>query len=171
MNRVALTFFAAISMCGSVPALSACPIVNATYSGDDGATATFRQVARQGLWVSDLALGVRGATGHPIHWFLFDQGSARYINLISTTDVTRKGWMPPSADGGERPLGDTHFIAVARSLAVILRVPTSRDSAPEYLLLPDLPEVLAHRASPPEDMGLFFFKLAHCGGRRPQSSQ
>jgi hypothetical protein len=56
-----------------------------------------------------------------------------------------------------------HFISAARSLAVILRVPTSRDTAPEYLLLPDLPEILAHRASPPENVGLFFFKLTHCG--------
>jgi len=39
----------------------------------------------------------------------------------------------------------------------------SGDTAPLYLYLPDLSEVLAHRADPPENIGLFFFKLANCG--------
>lgn len=163
LRRIMGAVTTAVALNAGVPAVAACPIVGSRYTGEHGAVATFRNVGRRTGWVSDLALGIQGGQGLPTHWFLFDRGSARYINLISTTDVTRKGWAPPSPDGGERPLGDMHFISATRSLAVTPTVPTSRDAAPSYLMLPDLPEVLARRATPPEDIRLFFFKLAHCG--------
>jgi hypothetical protein len=147
----------------ATPANAACPIANSSFAGPRDALATFRYIGRRSGWVSDLALGVRAAKGHATHWFLFDRGAARYVNLISTTDVTRKDWKPPSPDGGSRPLGEMHFLAATRDLHLLGDVPSSRDAAPSYLLLPDLPEVLAHRGQPPENIELFFFKLAHCG--------
>jgi hypothetical protein len=145
-------------------ATAACPITGATYSTPSGARAEFRSVGSIG-WMSDLAIGVRSGTNRPTHWFLFDRGSARYINLISTTDVTRAGWRPPSADGGVRPLGETHFVAASRDLVVSEEVPTSHTAVPYYLFFPDLPELLAHSPIPPEDMTQAIFKLARCGHR------
>jgi hypothetical protein len=156
-------FLIAAYISASAPALSACPIVDSSFSGDRGAFATFRSVGRRPGWPSDIALGVRAGRGMPMHWFLFDRGSARYINLISTGDVSKKGWTPPSSDGGYRPLGEMHFVSATKTLVVSERIPTSQDAAPTYLLLPDLPEVLTRRATPPEDIHLFFFRLRHCG--------
>jgi hypothetical protein len=162
-----MTLLVVSSLVGTaVPGKAACPIVNSSFAGPQGALATFRYIGRRAGWFSDLALGIRAAKGHLTHWFLFDRGAARYVNLISTTEVTRKDWKPPSPDGGNRPLGEMRFVAATRDLRILGVVPNSRDTAPVFLLLPDLPEVLAHRAQPPENVGLFFFKLAHCGKYR-----
>ena len=166
IRRFVMSIFVAASLGSAAPAFATCPIAGSSFAGPRGAVAIFRYVGRYSGWPSDIALGVRSGQGRPTHWFLFDRGAARYINLISTTDVTSRNWKPPTPDGGERPLGDMHFVSTTASLAVVHGIPNSRDAAPSRLFLPDLPEVLAHRASPPEDVQLFFFKLVRCGGSR-----
>jgi hypothetical protein len=66
----------------------------------------------------DLALMLTPSAGLA-YWFLFDEGSARYINLISTTDVTLKGWEPPMDAKGGRPLGEMHYFVLAIPLLLI----------------------------------------------------
>ena len=163
LYMVGLAFFGLTTTAKS--SSTTCAIEGSSFTGPDGAVAVFRYIGRHNGWKSDLALGVRAGRRNPFHWFLFDRGSARYINLISTTDVGRPGWSPPSPDGGPRPLGEMHFVAATSTLAVTSALPTSGASAPHYLLLPDLPEVLAHRANPPENVPLYFLKLARCGKR------
>jgi hypothetical protein len=99
---------------------------------------------------------------------MFDQGSARYVNLISTFDVTKPGWHPPGPDGpaSERPYGHMHYLSADQGLTFSLDFPTQRKPVlPMYILLPDLPELMWYGTPPMEREGapLAFFKLQPCG--------
>jgi hypothetical protein len=164
-----LAFFLwlAVSMAvgpGSAGALpESCPMEKAQYRSMDSQdiTAELRTIGDHPGWPSDLALEIH-TPAHETYWFLFDRGAARYINLISTTDVTQSGWAPPSHDGGKRPLGDMHYVAADSRLRIDQMVPDAGDEAPFYILLPDFPEILAHRASPAESVSLSFLRFAAC---------
>jgi hypothetical protein len=147
---------------------ASCPIGRATYTARDGAglTASFHDIGKRLGWLSPLALGVQSARTRRTFWFLFDRGAARRINLISTGDVTQAGWRPPLPDGGMRPLGEMPYLAANADLAFDEHVPTAASPAPKYILLPELPEALAHRASPPESVKLAFFQYEGCRHRR-----
>lgn len=140
-----------------------CPIEKAQYRSLDGQaiTAEFRAIGDHRGWPSDLALEIH-TPAHETYWFLYDRGAARYITLISTTDVTQPGWAPPPHDGGERPLGEMHYIAADSRLRIDQTLPDAGDQAPFYILLPDFPEILAHRASPAESVSLSFLGLVDC---------
>jgi hypothetical protein len=143
--------------------IAECPLVQARYAASDNqVTARFHAIGRRPGWRSDVALGVRSAPGRPEHWFLFDRGAARRINLISTTDVTKRGWQPPSPDGGARPLGEMTYLAADARKAVIAALPTSASPAPRLIVLPELPEVLARRASPAEDATQPILSFVRC---------
>jgi len=156
-------------MIGSSPlavAGSACATGHARYDlmGAPGFTAGFVAQAPRRGWLTDAALFVHSAASGKTFWFLFDQGSARYVNLISTTDVTVPGWAPPSPDGGERPLRDMHYLAADSGLRFDAVPPRATAVAPTYILLPDLSETLwyGQKDGAKEAAPTAFFKLTAC---------
>lgn len=144
-----------------------CRITDARYEmiGNRDVSAGFKLIKLPDGWASDLALFIKTPRGQT-YWFLFDVGTARYINLISTTNVEEASWTPPSADGGQRPLSEMHFLAANKALLVAPSIPKSHDQAPDYILLPDLSEVLAYRAEPRENIPTGFFSVTRCQTRR-----
>jgi hypothetical protein len=149
-------------------AAPACSVAKAHYvsMADPRWTAGFAPITKNRDWISDVAFFVRSAESRRTYWFMFDQGSARYVNLISTFDVTRPGWHPPGPDGpaSERPYGEMHYLSADADLKFSLDVPFQKTSAPTYILLPDLPEWGWYRTPPMEREGapLAFFKLQSC---------
>ncbi len=142
-----------------------CTIDHARYvlRGAPDYSAGFHVIGDYETLISDLALFVRsGKTGRTF-WFFFDQGSGRYIYLHSTTDVLAPGWQPPDPDGGDRPLGQMHYMAADADLSFSLVLPQSGQPAPTYILLPDLPDVMWYRVrEPQESVPLAFFELSDC---------
>jgi hypothetical protein len=110
--------------------------------------AGFKNVGHHHDWQSDLAFFVHSEKTGKSYWFLPDSGSAHYINLISTSDVTAPDWAPPDPDGGNRPLGSMHYFAFDKKLIGIEGIPQSISSAPDKLFLPDLSEIMWYRTDP-----------------------
>jgi hypothetical protein len=165
---IAASVFGLALSVASLPAGQPCRVEDATYtlSADPAFTAGFRSRPPIAGWLTDVFFYVRSAKSGRTYWFMFDEGSARYVTLISTTDVTRPDWRPPSPDGGPRPLGDMTYIAADRQLRFQQReIPKRRDVAPYYVLLPDLPEKLWY-AMPlewgREGVPMGFFKQSGC---------
>ncbi len=150
----------------SADAPTGCKTATARYEmmGAPGFTAGFLPQAEHQGWQTDTAFFVRSAASGKSFWFLFDRGSARYINMISTTDVTAPGWAPPSPDGGVRPLGEMHYLAADRALTFDPELPRQDAPAPTYVLLPDLAQTLWHgqRNGAKEEAPTAFFKLVSC---------
>lgn len=149
----------------TAPEGGACKAASAQYqstgSAGDRAELRFAKVQAPGF-KSDLALGVRSAATKDFHWFLFDRGSARYLNLISTTDIKQPNWTAPTPDGGKRPLGEMHYIGLDSSLAQIDQIPDSGATAPNYIVLPDVQEVFVRRGDLLENVSSTTFKLTGC---------
>ncbi|MDE1146891.1 MAG: hypothetical protein PW843_09755 [Azospirillaceae bacterium] len=175
MKVRALCLIVALAACsapGQSPAaatIDECPITDTLYTmrGRPDVTAGFRDVGQHREWAGTLAFHVTSARSGRSYWFLFDQGSAHAVNLISTTDVVAPGWQPPNADGGVRPLGEQHFLAADGDLTFAAALPKTGAKAPRYILLPDLSEVMAHKADPREDVPTAFFEATGCG-RQPR---
>lgn len=152
----------ALAFAGTAAASEAaiCPVERSHYgsTADPAWSAGFKAIGKKKGWISDLAFYVRSAKTKHTYWFLFDAGSARYVNLISTFDVTKPGWHPPGADGpsSERPLGEMHYLGADKDLGFSLAIPAQSKPAPAYILLPDLPEVMWYKAATRENAPLFF---------------
>lgn len=149
------------------PSLPAnCTTAHARYEmmGAPGFTAGFRPEPKRPGWLTDVAFFVRSDQSKKTFWFLFDVGTARYINLISTTDATAPDWAPPPPDGGARPLGEMHFMAADAALKFSLDLPRQSAAAPVYILLPDLSEKLRYgqKGLDQEEAPTAFFKLTGC---------
>ncbi len=163
-----LGFFLALGSPGlaSADASASCKTAHARYAmmGAPGFTAGFRPQPRHEGWQSDAAFFIHSDQSRKTFWFLFDGGTARYINLISTTDVTVPGWSPPPPEGGVRPLGSMHYMAADADLKFSLEIPRQATPAPTYVLLPDLSEKLRYGQAGPdqEDAPVAFFKLVGC---------
>ena len=147
-------------------AKTGCPTERARYElmGSPGFTAGFLPQARRPGWLTDVAFFVRSSQSGKTFWFLFDRGSAQYINMISTTDVTTPGWAPPDPDGGVRPLDEMHYLAADKALKFDPDLPSQGAPAPAYVLLPDLAENLRHgqKSGAGEHAPTEFFKLVGC---------
>ena len=131
----------------SVPVLAACPAERARYAarGAPLVTAGFHTLPRRTSFVSDLAFYVHNAaTGHTF-WFGFDTGSASRVSLISTTDVTAKGWRP-AQDGypveAVGPLGDLQYLSAGPDMEFGLDVPRRGTYAPAFIVLPEFAEAV-----------------------------
>ena len=129
-------------------------------------TAHFAPVDTGSDWPSRLAFRIHlGATGRT-YWFLpWNGGTDGRQHLASTTDVDRPGWMPPSPDGGPRPIGDTDYIATDASYGVLSSVPQRGAQAPAHILLPNLGDALWHQPTlldPRETAPKQFFDLIGC---------
>lgn len=141
-----------------------CDIEHTSYAmaGRPDVEAGFRRVPKARGWISDLAFYVKAGPEGPKSWFLFDQGSSRYVSLISTEDVTKAQWHPPEGDKGPRPLGSMHFLSSADTRTWSISVPDSRSKAPKFILLPDLSEVLWYRANPRADVPTAVLEAKGC---------
>lgn len=115
------------------------------------------------VFLSDMAAHIENTGSKASFWFLFDAGSARYINLISTTNVLQKNWEPPDPDGGKRPLGEMHVFFWDSDMKVMETVPQAESPAPRVVFIPDLSEVLTFRAPVRYDLQAGMFKLDYCG--------
>lgn len=160
--------FAAIAfaLVGASPATQDCPTERARYElmGAPSFTAGFRPEPKRPGWLTDVSFFVRSAGSGKTFWFLFDAGTARYVNMISTTDLTAPGWVPPDPDGGVRPLDDMHYLAADAALTFDPNLPRQGAPAPAYVLLPDLSEKLwyGQRDGAKEGVATAFFKLKGC---------
>jgi len=142
----------------------ACPVEQAHYvmDGQPGVEAGFRPVGRYKGWISDVAFFVR--TPARTDYFLFDQGSAPYVSLISTTDVTEVGWAPPDPDGGVRPLGGMTYYSLHADRSFYQNViPKAGEEAPAQIFLPDLAEIMWYRGEPRQSVPHAFLTLVQCG--------
>jgi hypothetical protein len=150
----------------SAAAPTNCKAAGARYEmmGAPGLTAGFRPMASHTGWLTDVAFFVHSDHSKKTFWFLFDAGTARYINLISTTDVTQTSWTPPPPDGGDRALGEMHYMAADAALKFSLELPRQTTTPPAYILLPDLSEKLRYgqAGGDREDVPVAFFKLKGC---------
>lgn len=154
-----------IALPGMAAAATPCRVENAQYRLDlgSGFTAGFKKVGHYDGWVSDLALYVRSDATGAKYWFLFDEGAAPRVTLISTTDVETSGWSPPDPDGGERPLSETLYLqADAHDHFAENGPPQGGQVAPDKLLLPDLPAVIRGALTPEEAIGHGFFQYKAC---------
>src|SRR4051812_48175499 len=91
--------------------------------------------------VSDLALRVRDerSTKDVVYYF-FDEGSAPFITLISTTDVRQRGWhIDP--DGGIRPHGTASFVGLHTNGRIEQSAPWSGQWAAPIIIIPELGQV------------------------------
>lgn len=144
-----------------------CPIERAHYTSSEGGSSNselyFSKIDKKTTFASDLALGIKSEPGKKPYWFLYDRGSARYINLISTTDVKMPSWVPPSPDGGTRPLGEMHYIAIDKNLQQIQSIPTSKSNAPELIVLPDVQEIFYYKTADHANVASVVFKFSYCG--------
>jgi hypothetical protein len=141
----------------------ACDIARARYHLSSLPTfeLSFVNIGKKEDWLSDLALKLTPNSGSS-YWFLFDAGSARYTNLVSTRDVTSKDWSPSTGGSGGRPLGEMHYFSWSHNFQFDERVPKSGMHAPERIFLPDLAEVMWYRASPRIDVPQGVFVLDQC---------
>jgi hypothetical protein len=102
---------------------------------------SFPDVAKQNELISDIAVRIRNLkTGQDLAWYYFDEGSAPRISLISTTDVRRSEWSP-DPDGGRRPYGSATFIGLREDGHILQTSPSSRSTAPRYIVIPELGQV------------------------------
>ena len=148
------------------PAAKTCRVEQARYAmlGHPGFTAGFQALPKGSKTLTDVAFFFQSEATNRSFWFLFDRGSARYINMISTPDnPTSKGVRAPLNDDDARPLGEMHYLPADRGLKFSLTLPAKGQTAPAYILLPDLSEAMWYRAPEPrEDVPLAIFKLSGC---------
>lgn len=134
------------------------------YSANPDIEVSFRKVGKQPDWISDLALQLKIRGSGRSYWFLFDGGSARYVNMISVEDVTAPGWTAPDGDGsrGRGTLGSMHFFAWSKKDVFFETIPKSGQPAPDTIFLPDLAETLWYRADPRVGVGHGLFVRDRC---------
>ncbi|WP_132146388.1 hypothetical protein [Luteibacter rhizovicinus] len=162
MKSLATTI--SLAFCLIATSASACDFASARYqhSADANLHASFKVLKLRPAWPTDLALDIRDEKTSTSFWFLFDAGASSYVSLISTADVTAKGWTPPSPDGGIRPLGSMHIFMWNKDMRIADTVPEAQGQAPETFFVPDLTESLRHTAKPPLQIDQGFFKLVSC---------
>lgn len=160
---VAALAIVSLGSLSSAQATEACPLNEAHYtlSSDKRITIRFVPVGKQEGWGSDVALRI-DTQGSPSYWFMFDGGSARYVNMISTTDVKAPHWTPPTGDAGPRPMGEMHYFAWSGKYDFDLAYPQAGSKPPERIFLPDLSETLWYRANPRVDVKHGVFILDGC---------
>lgn len=164
-RAVAIMATALLGSLSSVRAAETCKLPNAHYtlSSDKRFSIRFIPVGKHEDWGSDVALRI-DTKGGPSYWFMFDGGSARYVNMISTTDVKASSWIPPTGDTGTRPMGEMHYFAWSGKYAFHAEYPQSTSAAPERIFLPDLSEAMWYRANPRLDVKYGVFVLDGCKG-------
>jgi hypothetical protein len=141
-----------------------CAITQGIYTSkaESGLKLTFHKINKYRGWPSNVALEVSSLKSGNRYWFLFDTGSSVFISLISTTNITERGWSPPSHDDGKRPLGEGFYYAFNQSLDYIYSLPEAKSMAPHFIFIPQLPSMLWNKASPRERIPQAFLILSRC---------
>lgn len=119
---------------------ASCPVERARYvfRNDPSVTAYFRPVESGPDWPSRIALAVHyKKTGRTYWWLPWNGGSDSLQNVASTEDVTARGWMAPSPDGGPRPFGNRQYIVTDAAYNIADHVPVRGDPAPGHMLFPN----------------------------------
>lgn len=156
-----------LALCVVAPARAACPAERARYAarGERTITAGFHILPPRHEFISNLAFYVSNAkTGHTF-WFGFDGGSAARVALISTTDITAKGWrqaidgVPGWAAG---PLGGMPYLSAGSDMIFGLYVPHRGDPAPRFILLPDFPNAMRDSRYRNEPAPIGVYELTGC---------
>ncbi|KJV36219.1 hypothetical protein VI08_05955 [Luteibacter yeojuensis] len=76
-------------------------------------------------------------------WFLFDQGSSEYIYLLNSTRRTTPSWAGRDAPHPDGPLYKLKkYYAWDKRHKLIVDVPRSGDSAPQYIFIPELQRLI-----------------------------
>jgi hypothetical protein len=156
---------AAILVPVATSAHSRCQLEAARYAlrGEPTITAHFQDIPQAPDWLTNVALNIDFAEEGDGFWWLFDQGSARFLNMISTTDVNKPGWVPPSDTSRERgPLGETHVWFATKDYRLSYRMPKRRQTAPQHIFIPDLEDLMWHTAYPARTAPTGFFDLVSC---------
>ena len=132
------------------------------YSSNPSLSVSFTNIGKRENVLSTIALQLSDKQSGASFWFLFDAGSARYITMISTSDVRSPGWEPPT-DGSPRLLCSMHFFAWSKRMVFDENLPMAGARAPDTIFLPDLSETLWYRAEPRIGIGHGVFTLKRCG--------
>lgn len=117
-----------------------CPVERAHYvlRHHPDWTAEFREVDSGADWPSGVALAIHnGKTKETFWWLPWNGGTDGLQNVASTTDVTAKGWKPPSPDGGPRPQGNRQYLGFTAGYDLISSVPRRGEIAPSHMLFPN----------------------------------
>jgi len=132
-------------------------------------TVGFHRVEQKEHWISYLAFFFHSGQSNRTHWFMFDGGTARYIGLSPVGDVLAKGWTVPAVAGTSKPLDEPidgmDYLAGPAKWGFQTDTPMLGDRRPGYILLPDLPEIMAHSAKPPETVPVDIFRYYRCVAR------
>jgi hypothetical protein len=141
-----------------------CPLERAHYElrGRPDVTAGFQAVPKQVHLLTKWSLHVDFAKEGDHFWWFFDWGSARYLNMISTTDVTRPGWRP-SDDRSTGPLGEMHVWFADAKYNLNYKLPDQDGAAPRHIFIPDLEEAMWYTADPRRGVPTAFFDFTRCG--------
>ncbi|MBU6299328.1 MAG: hypothetical protein KGJ79_12810 [Alphaproteobacteria bacterium] len=156
----ALSIFALMPGRGDAAVRSDCPIENSAYSLrlDPTIVARFVKISKVPGLPSDLAFEVTWHKDDTTFWYTFDKGTAVYINMVSISDPTAPGYIPPVQDTVKRPHGDMQYLALQGDLSFDDSLPKSGMKAPKLILMPRFPEIQL-RQSPSAHS---FFELSSC---------
>ncbi|HEX4711479.1 hypothetical protein [Phenylobacterium sp.] len=144
----------------------ACPIERAHYvlRGTPNVTAGFQNLPKLQGWLTTIAFHIDFRNEGDRFWWLFDQGSSRFLTMISTTDVNAPGWQPPDEEHkGAKPLGTTHVWYADQNYVLSYSMPDQGTAAPQHILIPDLEEIAWYGLKPRRGIPTAFFDLATCG--------
>jgi hypothetical protein len=102
---------------------------------------------------------------------LFVDSGKPPIGMVSTTDVRAKNWRPVREnDSHDAQVRETDYFSAGRRHLFYTNMPNSQQARPEYVLLPDMPDIFWHGSLNNGygwmDAGLAFFKFDHCARDR-----
>ena len=171
MRKVRAALAVACYLAGGGGALAApvdCPIVAARYDliGYPNFTASFQATPAVTGWESDVALRVI-ADGRS-YWFMFDEsGAGGDISLTPTSDPSSPGWRPPSMTGPSAHLAEeASYYGLDAELNIHTDAPRAKDTAPAYIVAPELTAVIADDPGAARDsrvrMPKALFRLTYC---------
>lgn len=142
-----------------------CVLEHARYvlRGEPSVTAHFQDLAPNPDWLTNVAFNIAFAKQGDSFWWLFDEGSAPFLNMISTTDVNKPGWAAPGDDRKQGPLGETHVWFATSHYRLSHELPKPGQTAPQHIFVPDLQELMWYAAQPRRAVPTAFFDLASCG--------
>ncbi len=168
MRGIITTLVLAVGLTAGGQALAApmnCPMASARYAlmGYPNFTAAFQPLPSRPGWTSDVALQVK-ADGQS-YWFMFDQaGAAGDLSLAATSDPTRPGWRPPGMS--EMSGQEAAYFGLDADFAFTTSAPLAGAPAPQYILAPEMPALVAAAPHAPGQgrirMPKAMFKLVSC---------
>ncbi len=167
-KALALIVAGLLACIGPASAATTCPLLRAHYhlSANPHFTLSFTRLPKSDAVLTDVALKLTPPAG-PSYWYFFDGGSARYVNMISTTDPAAPGWHiePDGGDRRSRPLGEMHYYAWSGNYRFDESMPKTSTPAPQQIFLPDLAEIMWYAANPRISVPYGVFEFDGCAPR------